>query len=58
MKKDTSVWIFFNQESIRMTHDSKRFLYAKFPEGEIKLTLKDSDGKILDRIKLKDLYNK
>jgi hypothetical protein len=58
MKTDKSVWIFFGKESILMTHDSKAFLYAKFPDGNKNLTLKDSDGKILDELKLKDLYNK
>jgi hypothetical protein len=43
---------------IQMTHDSKRFLYAKFPGGQKILTLKDSSGNILDKLKLIDLYNK
>ena len=56
MIKDKSVWIYFNDEVILMTHDSKAFLYAKFPAGNVNLILKDSHG--TQRLKLKDLYNK
>lgn len=56
MKKDRSVWIYFDDEVIQMTHDSKAFLYAKFPDGNVNLILKDSHG--TQRLKLKDLYNK
>ena len=56
MKKDRSVYIHFGKESILMTHDSKAFLYAKFPDGNVNLVLKDSHG--TQKLKLKDLYNK
>ena len=58
MKEDKDVWIYFNDEVILMTHDSKAFLYAKFPDGNVNLILKDSSGNTLDKLKLKDLYNK
>ena len=60
MKKDRSVWIYFNDEVILMTHDSKAFLYAKFPSGSKMLTLVHyrNGKKVSEKIKLEDLYTK
>jgi hypothetical protein len=69
MKKDKTVWIYWKERNkkgspivnggadrcIQMTHDSKRFLYAKFPDGKKMLTLKDAFG--TQKLRLNDLYN-